>query len=227
MVNSPGGAPGRSRRLVIGMLIALAWTLVLLVLVAITKTSGLAQVATIVATVLGGVGALWQALYQPRRTPPTMSDRNWRWVLGGVLAMDAAVTVVWGALSYHSAHSDIDVLADIELGNNRKISPGEVAFLELDSVPARRRHLTVTFVVTDSRPALGLCAPRTKLKARLEHAGNRGDRIDVKNGRPTSIRLVPGLTKVHMEIEVFNERDKNCEVDLNVSSAKLTNRGRR
>ncbi len=206
------------------MVIAIGWTIALFVLAAVT-TSGASQFvasAGVVAGVVSAAAALWAALYEPRGFSG-FSDQLKIGVVIGVLVTDAVVSVWWGGWSFYRANRSINVMAAVKLDRGEGIRAGGGATLELDTLAAKRRHLVLTFEITDHNAAIGICVPTTALTVRTEAEGNRGAPIKVMPGRPAEIPLAPGLARVRLEITVTNERDKNCLIDLHVSRAVLTN----
>ncbi|QXJ21865.1 hypothetical protein AGRA3207_002768 [Actinomadura graeca] len=209
------------------MVIALGWAIILFVLAAL-RTSGPSQFAAslgIAAGVLSAIATLWAAIYEPRRFSgfPELSARFKSGLVVGLLAADAAVSSGWAGWSLYRANRNIDVLADVRLGGGEKIRPGGHATLDLETITVRRRHLVLTFDIADSNAAIGTCVPSTALSVTAETEGNRRPAVRVLPGAPAEIALASGLRKVHLEITVANERDKNCLIDLRVTRAVLAN----
>jgi len=200
-----------------GVVVAVLWTLVLLVLLALTG-EGVVRVAAVVGGLFTAIGAIFQ-----QRRFPTVSRRLAVPVTAVVLLVDALSSVGWAGWTLYQANRPIDVTADVTLDHNIDVLPGGHATVDVD-VSAVRNAIVLVFAASDHNGEIGSCVPNTKLSVTPDTGGNPGATQLVTPGDPLSVPLPSHARHVRLDVVVQNVRDDgNCGVDVAVSSAKLTN----
>jgi hypothetical protein len=185
--------------------------------VASAVTSALAALAGLATTLLGLFKVRFAGLPPITRTATQV-------VVIVFVAMELGVSAGWAGWWYYRANRDIDVLSKITLAANRDVRPGGgPAALDVP-VGARRDGIVLVFRIADHNTDIGNCVPYTKLVVTPGSGGNSGAPVQASPGGPVRVDVPPGTTKLHLDIAVTNIRnDRNCGVDLTVTSAKLRN----
>lgn len=183
----------------------------------------------VVAAIVGSFVSLLTALtgivgvFQPPRFP-RIGPGVTRGVVIAILAVDSAVSAGWGAWSYYQANHEVDVLSQIHLAGSTGVLPDGHAELDVD-IAVRRTQIDLVLQAADTNSGAGSCVPNTRFSLIPRSAGNRGSAVAVTPGTPVRLDLPDGTEHLHLDVTVMNTReDRNCAVDLFVTSAKLRNR---
>jgi hypothetical protein len=191
----------------------------------IAKTGGVVTTVVSVMTGFTTIATFILGVLQIRvpRLPP-IGPRATRGVVASILAIEFLVTVGLGGWSWHLATRDVDVLAKVALTGSRDVRPGGSIGLDVP-VTAHRDGIELVFGIVDHNAETGNCAPFTELLVVPSSAGNSGRQVRAVPDRPVWVGFARGATKLHLDVTVTNIKgDRNCGVDLSVTSAKLTNK---
>lgn len=201
---------------------ALIWTLVLLCFIIAANASAVSIVAGAILAIVGIFAAII-GIFQPPPFPK-INLKITKGVVVTVLVTDFVVSAGWAGWSYYRANREIDVRSTVALSQNIGVRPNHHATLDA-TITEPRDTIVLEFEVDDNNPHIGSCHPNTVLSMTPNTAGNRGETVSTISGVPTSVDLLAGSSKLHLDIIVTNTRgDDNCSVDLRVVSAKLRNK---
>lgn len=182
----------------------------------------------VAAAIAGSIVSLVTALtgivgvFQPPRFP-RIGPGVTRGVVIAILAVDSVGSAGWGAWSYYQANRVVDVLSRIHLANSTGVLPDGQAALDVD-IAVRRTEIDLVLQAADTNSGAGSCVPNTRFSLTPRSAGNRGQAITAAPGAPVHLDLPDGTEHLHLDITVMNTRDdRNCAVDLFVTSATLRN----
>lgn len=188
----------------------------------------ISEAPEVVATIGVAVTVVSLIIGHFKRSEFSMIDpRVTKAVIAVVLIVDFGVSVGWGAgWPYYQANRTIDVLSEVTLAKNIGILPYQRDHATLDAtVTETRDTIVLVFQIDDHNPHIGNCRPNTLLSVTRDKTGNPGETVFASHGVATLVDLPAGSRKIHLDIAVTNTRgDRNCRVDLRVTSATLRNK---
>jgi hypothetical protein len=205
----------RRRGLSVGWGIAGTVALVELTVIAFND-DGVVRAMSIVGTIVGAIAVVFKI------RSPKLPGRLALVCLAAVLTSEMIGPAAWLGWSYHQRSRQIDAMAMLNLTGNLDIKPGEHASLDVD-VDERRDNLVLVLRIEDHNPKIGACAPSTRLLVTPRGSGNYGRSTTVRSDEALQLALADHSAHLHLDVESLNERDRNCTVDVTVTSAKLVN----
>ena len=179
-------------------------------------TSGLTIIGSTLAA-LAGIGIAF------RKQRFHVSRLAALYFTAGLLAVDFAGTASLLGWRYHQANRDVDVTNQVSVGTNTALLPDQRALFSFD-ITADRSRIEIVFLVRDTNSKIGTCVPSTSLFVTPSVGGNRGASVTGFPGRPLSLQMAKNAHSLSLDVLIKNTRgDNNCAVDVDVTSAILTN----
>jgi hypothetical protein len=185
------------------------------------------ELLALVISALSAVGTLlavpWISTRLTKARLPSLASRPAMILVRVALAAELVVAVVWLGVRYHQWSSEIDVLDRVTPQELVNVSPGAEVEVEVP-VSAVRSSVAVTIEITDHNPDGGICAPFTTVAIRQAHRAIHGSPRTAHSGERVTISTPRTGERLRLGIAVGNQQgDRNCAVDLRISSARLTN----
>ncbi|AQZ65338.1 hypothetical protein BKM31_31275 [[Actinomadura] parvosata subsp. kistnae] len=178
-------------------------------------------VGSIAGTILA-IGTLVVTAGYKIQKIPTIGRTVCRCMVILALITESGIGAFWIGSIWYARSRAIDLRSKIELRDHFGMRP-DVDFATLDiDIPEERDGIELTFQATDRDPALGICAPFTKISATPASNGSSATEIEVQPDEAMWLGLAPGSKKLQLRITVRNTKDDaNCRVNLSVRRAIL------
>jgi hypothetical protein len=190
------------------------------------KVDGVKEILTVVVSAVSAAGAVLAAFstHLAKARVPSLTGRAGTTVVCVVLSVELLFSVGWSLLSAYQDGREIDVLDQIVPPHSRGVLPGtEIAV----TVPVRRDRAAIALEIeiTDHNPGSGVCAPMATLGVWRANRTVRADPVTARRGERVTISAPKTGDRTTIGIDVGNEQsDRNCAVDVRITSARLTNK---
>jgi hypothetical protein len=203
---------------------AAGWFAAILLALAL-KIDDVKEVLAVAISAVGATGAVLAAFgtHLAKARLPSITSRPATAAVGVVLVAELLFSLGWPGLSAYRASREVDVLDQVDPPEFRAVLPGGEVTV---NVPVRRDRsaIALQIEITDHNPGSGVCVPFTTVTVRRANRTIHAVPKAARHRQRITIGAPRTGDRVSLDMEVGNAlNDRNCAVDLTVSTAHLTN----